>query len=72
MNPYKLADELEQASKIAEDHFTIAKRSLKAAALLRELADKLCKTDYTFENGQPFKSQYLKDLEKAAVAGEQG
>jgi hypothetical protein len=60
MNPFDLAHELEQASKIAEDHGTIAARNKKAAAMLRELANELCESNYTFENGQPFVNKYAK------------
>lgn len=52
MNALEMADELEEGAKYCESHGTIARRVLKAAAILRQQAEEIEELRQYKENNQ--------------------
>jgi hypothetical protein len=50
MNALEMADELEKGAGLCEDHGTIARRVIKAAALLRQQQEKIDKYKQVLES----------------------
>jgi len=65
-SPYEYVQMLRNTARFRPDMAMLD----DCADFIEYLADKLTKIDYYFENGQPFKSDYLKSIEKAHASGE--